>query len=191
MRFAFGLTLALVIALLTGFGVSWYALEDGRFFGALKLGPWAAWPAAGGDAVDPYTRAWLARSGQLQLGRSEGMRFIAIADSGGTPLDRACFYRVEGNTPVATLWIIYARLPGGEVIGLDDRRPFIDSVTLPRNPDGSFAVGAGPDPVPGTWLATTGSGHYELVLDIYDTSVFAGLGATLDVMPAIYPQGCR
>ncbi|MEX0628606.1 MAG: DUF1214 domain-containing protein [Cucumibacter sp.] len=191
MRFVSGLILGIFVALLVGFGASFYALEDGRLFGALRIGPWAAWPGAGTDNVDPYTRAFLARSGQLQLGRSEGMRFIASTDSGGTPLRRQCRYQIDGTTPVATMWTLYARAPDSAVIGVPDRRPFIDSVTIPRHPDGRLTIRAGPGAVPGSWLATPGDGEYMLVLSIYDTSVFAGLGATLDALPVIYPEGCQ
>ena len=190
MRFVLGLLVTLGIALLTGFGASWVALEDGRLFGALRIGVWAAWPSAGSADVDPYTRAFLARIGQLQLGRSEGIRFTARTDSGGTQLRRECRYTVAGGTPVATLWTVYARTADGTVVGDAERRPGIDSASLPRRPDGSFVIHVGPGARPGNWLATPGSGEYELVLSIYDTSVFAGLGATLDTLPVIAPEGC-
>ena len=71
MRFLINLLLMLVVALAIGFGLSWYALTDGRLFGAAQLGPWIAWPRAGSPAPDPYTRAYLARSGALQLGQGQ------------------------------------------------------------------------------------------------------------------------
>lgn len=190
MRLVLGLLVALTVALATGFGASWFALEDGRLFGALRLGPWAAWPGAGVTDADPYTRAWLARTGQLQLGRSEGLRFIARTDSGGTGLRRECQYVIEGTTPVAALWTLYARAPDGAVIGDPEREPAITSTDLPRRTDGTAVIRIGPQARPGNWLATPGTGEYALVLNIYDTSVFAGLGATLNAMPVIVPERC-
>ena len=39
----------LLIALTVGFGLSWYALTDGRIFGAVEIGPWSAWRNVGGS----------------------------------------------------------------------------------------------------------------------------------------------
>ena len=71
----------IAVAIVVGFGLSYYALGDGRLFGALRVGPWLAWPAIGATAPDPYTRAYLARSGVLPLGQGEGVTFTAGSDS--------------------------------------------------------------------------------------------------------------
>ncbi len=92
----------LAVALLVGFGLSWYALTDGRLFGAYQSGPWVAWPQAGSPDPDPYSRAFLSRNGALQLGQSEGLQFVATTDSDGRTLDRICAYRIDGTTPLAT-----------------------------------------------------------------------------------------
>jgi len=47
LRFLGNLLLMLAVALAVGFGLSWYALNDGRLFGAAQIGPWTAWPRAG------------------------------------------------------------------------------------------------------------------------------------------------
>src|ERR1700733_2158639 len=106
----------LAIALVTGFGLSWYALSDGRFFGAYQSGPWTTWLRAGTPAPDPYTRAYLTRNGALQLGLSEGVQFVAPTDSDGQPLSRACRYRIDGNTPTATFWTLVPTAPDGTLI---------------------------------------------------------------------------
>ena len=41
------------VALCVGFGLSWYALCDGRLFGALRVGPWTAWRDVGSPTPDP------------------------------------------------------------------------------------------------------------------------------------------
>ena len=43
----------LLVALVVGFGLSWYALSDGRLFGAIEIGPWSAWRVVGVPAADP------------------------------------------------------------------------------------------------------------------------------------------
>ncbi|MBL8593796.1 MAG: hypothetical protein JNK01_14015, partial [Devosia sp.] len=101
MRFLVHLGAMLLVALVVGFGLSWYALSDGRLFGAIEIGPWSAWRDVGIPAPDPYTRAFIARSGALELGASEGIQFIATTDSDNRRLDRACRYRIDGSTPAA------------------------------------------------------------------------------------------
>ena len=53
MRFLIHLALMIVVALGTGFGLSWYALNDGRLFGAIEIGPWQAWRDVGVPGPDP------------------------------------------------------------------------------------------------------------------------------------------
>ncbi len=43
--------LAGLAGLLIGLGVTFAALRNGVGFGAVKAGPWTAWPKAGGDAI--------------------------------------------------------------------------------------------------------------------------------------------
>ena len=106
----------LVVALAIGFGLSWYALTDGRLFGAAQIGP-----------VDGLAARRLARARSLhaRLPRpqrraaaraSEGVQFVATTDSDGQPLDRACRYRIDGNTPTATFWTLVPTAPDGATI---------------------------------------------------------------------------
>jgi hypothetical protein len=189
-RFVFGLVFAITIALVSGFGSAWYALENGELFVTLSLGPWKAWPAAGTAEADPYTHAYLARSGQLQLGRAEGIRFASSTDSAGLPLKRECRYRIEGETPVASLWTLYAEDEKGALIGHGERRDVIDGVNLPRGNDGRMLVRTGPAPAGPVWLATPGRGPVQFVLTLYDTSLFAGLSAESTPLPEIREEGC-
>src|SRR5690554_4236243 len=79
----FRLLIGLVVALSVGFGTSYYALTDGRLFAAVRVGAWAAWPDVGQPMPDPYSRAYLARTGTLQLGYAEGLQFTASTDDAG------------------------------------------------------------------------------------------------------------
>ena len=67
MRFLTHLLLLIGVALSFGFGLSWFAINDGRLFGVSQIGPWLTWSAAGSPAPDPYTRAYLSRSGALPI----------------------------------------------------------------------------------------------------------------------------
>ena len=65
MRFLAHLLIAVAVALVFGFGLSWLALTDGRWFGVTQVGPWQTWPGAGSPTPDPYSRAYIARTASL------------------------------------------------------------------------------------------------------------------------------
>ena len=180
----------LVVALVIGFGVSWYALTDGRLFGAVQIGPWLAWTRAGSPAPDPYTRAYLARNGVLQLGLGEGMQFIATTDSDGQPLSRACRYRIDGNTPTATFWTLVPTAPDGAMIARADGPPGFQSARIARANDGSAQLYVSKSLAPLNWLEITGDGPFQLLLTLYDTTVFSSAGTGDNSLPSIIREAC-
>lgn len=181
----------IVVALSVGFGLSWFALTDGRLFGALQVGPWAAWPQAGTAVPDPYTRAHLSRTGALQLGQSEGLQFIATTDSDGRPLLRRCRYRIDGTTPVATFWTLVALDPDGINIARPDSPPASNGTRIARANDGSVVLYVSRSLAPRNWLEITGDGPFSLALTFYDTQIFAGFGTAVETLPAITREACR
>jgi len=189
-RFLTHLLLMFAVALAVGFGLSWYALSDGRLFGAYRVGPWAAWPAAGSPTPDPYTRAHIARTGALQLGQSEGLEFVASTDSQGRPLDRACTYRVHGTTPVASFWTLVAEAQDGTNIARSEGEEALHSARLVRNEDGTAVIFVGKRLSPLNWLEITGEGPFSLALTLYDTAAFGGVGSGADTLPAIDREDC-
>jgi len=189
-RFIVYLLYAALIALGLGLGLSYYALTDGRLVGARQIGPWLAWPETGGPHPDPYTRAYLARHGALQLGSSEGLRFVAETDSDGQPLDAACTYLVDGKTPTATLWTLSAVDPDGRNIAVSASLPYLDSYHLTRAADGSAMIAIGPNLVPGDWLEIAGTGAFRLVLRLYDTPIAGGRDWSSSEMPSITRGRC-
>jgi hypothetical protein len=190
LRFVLHLLGAMAVALAVGFGLSWYALTDGRLFGALQVGPWTAWTQVGSPNPDPYTRAHLARAGALQLGLSEGLQFVATTDDSGQRLDRACRYRIDGTTPVAAFWTLQPTALDGAAIARDGGPLAFRSSRIARKPDGSLLLYVSRSLAPQNWLEITGDGPFSLVLTFYDTSVFAGLGTSVQSLPAITREAC-
>ncbi|MEO8758952.1 MAG: DUF1214 domain-containing protein [Devosia sp.] len=190
MRFLLNLLLMLAVALAIGFGLSLYALDDGRLFGAAQIGPWTAWPRAGSPAPDPYTRAYLARSGALQLGQGEGMQFVATADSDGAPLNRSCRYRIDGNTPTTTFWTLAPVAADGSTIARPDGPPGFYSARIARANDGSVQLYVSKTLAPLNWLEITGDGPFSLVLNLYDTTVFSTAGSDDNDLPSIIREAC-
>ena len=123
--------LAGVIGVLIGLGVTYVTLRHGVSFGAVRAGPWTTWPRAGGADIDPYLRAQLTRSGEIPLGATEGVSFIARKDSAGATLNGACSYRVSGQTPQARYWTLTAMTSEGPA-AFQSGRP--QRLHLERNP---------------------------------------------------------
>src|SRR5687767_7010088 len=178
------------VALCVGFGLSWYALSDGRLFGAMRLGPWSAWRDAGSPSPDPYTRAYVARTGALQLGISEGLQFVATTDSDGQRLDRDCRYRIDGTTPVATFWTLVPVDVDGSIVTRPDGPHAFNSTRLAHATDGSLQLYVSKTLSPRNWLETTGEGPFSLVLTLYDPAGFAGVGSAAATLPAIIREAC-
>ncbi len=190
MRFLFHLGLLIGTALLVGFSLSYVALEQGRLFGTYRQGAWLAWPNVGSPRPDPYSLAYGARSGALQLARAEGIRFVAVTDSDGQPLKRNCAYRVDGTMPASAFWTLVATDMSGTLINRETTPPAMHSQRLSRAEDGSVLIRVSSRLAPGNWLEITGTGRFRLVLTLYDSTVFSGLGSLEEALPAILPEGC-
>ena len=189
MRFVLYLLMMCAVALGVGFGLSYYALTDGRLFGVARVGPWTAWPDVGSNAPNPYTRGHLAREASLQLGQAEGLQFTATTDSDGEPLSRACTYTIVGKTPLATFWTLVAVDGEGLNIAAPDGQLAIRSSDIARANDGSIVLNVGTRLMPQNWLELTGEGPYALELTLYDTAVFSGFSSD-ESMPAINRGDC-
>lgn len=190
MRFIVYLLYASVVALGLGLGLSYYALTDGRLVGARQIGPWLAWPDTGNGHPDPYTRAYLARRGMLPLGSSEGLQFVAEADSDGQTLERRCTYLIDGKTPTATYWTLVAVDQKGRNISASNDLIYLDSEHLSRAADGSAEIAVGPTLSAGDWLEIGGTGPFQLVLNLYDTPIVGGLDSGTSEIPSITRERC-
>lgn len=189
MRYLAYLLMMIAVALGVGFGLSYYALTDGRFFAVAQVGPWHAWPDVGSNAPNPYTRSLLARKAAFELGQAEGLQFVAITDSAGEPLTRDCRYRIDGRTPLASFWTLVALDEQGINIAAPDTPLFMRSSSIVRSNDGAIRINVGTQLMPGNWLELGGNGPFQLVLTLYDTAVFSGFSSD-ESMPAIIRGAC-
>ncbi len=189
MRFVLRLLMMIAVALAVGFGLSYYALTDGRLFGAAHIGPWTAWPDIGSPAPNPYTRGHITREAALQLGRSEGLSFVATTDSDGAPLDRSCSYRLDGHVPVSTFWTLSAIDAGWANIAAQGTDAAIRSSEVVRV-EGALLIHVGTRLKPMNWLELDGSGPFSLVMTLYDTTALLGF-TSADTMPSITSEGCQ
>jgi hypothetical protein len=181
----------LTIAIGGGAASVWYALQAQEGVGAVTIGSWTAYPNMGAPDADPYSKARAAREGLLALGRAEGLPFFATRDAGGDQLSRKCSYLIEGSTPPARLWTLYAADRSLRMIAGERRRkPAVQSLDILRNADNSFAIAIGPDATPGNWLSVSGDGPMVFVLTLYDTPVAGSIGVEDVELPQVLKAGC-
>ncbi|GHD06436.1 DUF1214 domain-containing protein [Tianweitania populi] len=184
-----GLTLA--IALGGGAGSVLYALNHSASFGAIRVGPWVALPDVGTPDADPYMQARYAREGSLALGRAEGVEFRASVDTQNQPLSIQCRYAVEGETPPARFWTLYATDEKQvSLTGIGERAAATSSLAILREAETTrFVVEVGAEPASGNWLPISGTGSMQLVLTLYDTPL-ANRSASDTNLPVIRRIAC-
>jgi uncharacterized membrane protein len=109
-RLIFITLLALALATVVGLGSTYMTATRGTELGTLTIGAWTARPKSGTADVDPYSRASIARSGELPIGTGDGIAFSATTDDKKKPLDGRCDVLVSGVTPAARFWTLTLRL---------------------------------------------------------------------------------
>ncbi|MGD9913845.1 MAG: DUF1214 domain-containing protein [Rhizobiaceae bacterium] len=184
--------LTLAIAIGGGAASVWYALQAQEGVGAVTIGGWTAFPSIGTPDADPYSKARVAREGMLALGHAEGLIFIAHRDSAGALLDRKCSYRIEGATPPARFWTLYAGDPSQTVLASARwPAPAIQSQNVLRLADNTISVAFGPHPMPGNWLPVDGDGAYTFVLTLYDSPLSNNPVFSEVELPQVLRTGCE
>jgi hypothetical protein len=183
--------LALVIATVVGVGATWMTSTRGTDFGTLQIGAWTARPKTGTADVDPYSRASIARSGDLPIGQGDGVAFLAKTDDKKRPLDGRCDVVVSGVTPAARFWTLTLYDLKGHLVANSLQRYGFTSEEIIRSADGSFEVRMASRSRAGNWLPTGGIERYTLLLRLYDTPVGVATRTPRDApMPAIATAGC-
>jgi len=183
--------IVLAIAIGVGGGSVWYALDAQSGVGAIRIGSWTAFPDIGTPDADPYTQARVAREGVLSLGKAEGLAFVADKDSNGAALRRECRYAIEGSFPTARFFTLYAADASLDPIATGEpRQAALQSRQLLRRDDDTALISTGDHPLPGNWLAVTGTGPLYFVLSFYDTPIATSTGLSDVRLPVIRKAGC-
>jgi hypothetical protein len=190
MRLALAYVVGICLALFLGLGSAWLAVRSPTPIDAITIGVWQAWPNAGTDAVDPYSRARLSRTGEIPLGSGEGLALFARTDDAGEPLHFFCDYSVIGQTPPARLWTMVVERDDGGPLGRSTAPHALGSDGIVRAPDGNFVVSVSRSPRPGNWISSQGAGRFRLVVRLYDTTARSVTGIQPLVMPRIRRDQC-
>lgn len=181
-----------VLGTLLGLALTFFTLERGFGFGAVRAGPWTGWPKTGSADIDPYARALLSRTGAIPLGTGEGISFLAKTDSDGAPLNPRCEYTLRGPMPPARFWTVSVFTPNGALIDNAAKRYGFTSAEILRASDTPAEITLASTAHPGNWLPTSPTSPYVVVLRLYD-SVLSATAASLDssVMPKLVKGFCR
>ena len=179
------------IGLALGVAASGSILADPPF-GAVTIGPWRVAAKAGSLEADPYTRAALARSGEIPLALGEGLKLVARVDSAGRPLDRRCLYRVGTHTPAARYWTLSLTDADGYPVENAAGRYGFRSSEILRDGDGElFRFMSRRSPMPATGCRSAMSRRFALALRLYDTPLAASAGGIeKSSVPTIEREGC-
>ncbi len=161
--------LAMIGGLVLGLVATVMSLNSGYGFNPMHVGPWTVWPQIGGAGIDPYARAVLSRSGEVPLGRDQGLAFIAQTDSSGAPLDGACEYRIVDPSPAARFWTLTLSDPHGALIANPTERYGFSSADVLRREGGGFEIVVARAARPGNWLSPGDARSFVIALRLYDT----------------------
>jgi hypothetical protein len=190
-RLIFITLLALLLATAVGLGATWITATRGTDLGTLRIGAWTARPKTGTADVDPYSRAAIARSGELPLGTGDGVAFSATADDRKQPLDGRCDVVVSGVTPAARFWTLTLYDQNGHLVANSLQRYGFTSEEVVRGADGTFEIRVAARARAGNWLPTAGIERYALMLRLYDTPVGVATRTQRDApMPSVAVMGC-
>lgn len=181
-------------SLVLGLGSAWFSAQGAAQIDVRKLGSWSTWPNAGTIDTDPYSRAQLARNGELPLGAGEGLALYAGVDENGERLRGRCIYIVEGQTPPARLWTLGLETSAGRPLAERQGKSAIGSDSIFRQADGSFQIVVAPTPQAGNWLSSADSvsksDPIRIVVRLYDTTARTLTELTDFSMPAIRLKAC-
>lgn len=182
---------AFAVALGLGIGSAYLALRGDYPLGAVRLGPWTAWPHLGSSEADPYARSIVTRRSEIPLATGEGLALFASTDSQGRTLDSGCTYTVGTATPQARLWTLTLYDQQGAFVTSDLQRSGFTSAEVLRGPEGRFSIVLSRDVQPGNWLKLPAAGAFSIALRLYDTPASLGTSAVdARSLPSIERQEC-
>jgi len=166
------------------------ALDRELGFNKLRFGPWIGNPRLGGIFADPYSKAMLARSGELPLGGGEGLTLVAERDSAGNALSAHCTYTIAGDVPPARYWTLAVSYRDGRLIDNPSQRFGFTSSEIVRGADGKINLVASSLPRAGNWIPLAGAEPLRLTLRLYDTPLANESGGVQPIWPVITRLQC-
>ena len=155
------------LAILIGFGLTALSLSTGSGLAAKRVSGWKSWKASGHMNADPYTRAFIAKTGQLPLPPNIVQTYFALYDNAHRRLHTSCTYVVESSAVHAKWWTIAAYNHKGEVFKNDYGRYSFNAGSSMIQFDGGFRIFLSQSVQAKNWLPLGDQGPFVLVLRLY------------------------
>ena len=202
MRLAVLILAAAVLGLVGGLGsaltLSGLVSDRIRLGEIVEIDGWRSNWSIGTEAVDPYTKAWIARFGLFALRREEAVYFYTTLDAAGQPLDEECVYALDVDEQPGSWWSVtvydgegylpknaYGRLSfdATKAEDLQSRRVVLSAET----PEAGAETGEDN----GYWISTRNAGAFDVTLRVYQpTPVAIENPAQAFVLPPIERLSC-
>jgi hypothetical protein len=181
-----------VLSLALGLGSAYYGVEHGFAFVSPRSGAWRTWVSAGSLTADPYTRAHIARFGDLPITSASGLTYVADIDGDGRDLSSSCEYEIIAHPLNAIWWSIALYDSDGELIPNKADRHAFNSQNLIVLPDGTQRIALAPEARPGHWLPSGEDHDLVLVLRILRPLSIEQQrqGVVFEGLPTIKKVGC-
>ena len=174
----------------SGLGSTWYVLENGISLDRVRSGPWVLRADAGQPVADPYTSAYIARTGHIPMRLDGAMYFTATTDGDGAELQGNCSYTVYGTAPSGAWWALSLHDREGNLVDNPAKRYSFSSTNVLFEEEGRFRVSVSPTARAGNWLPTGGADVFLLMLRIHgpDPAYVRDPGSA--IMPMIDLEKC-
>ncbi len=157
----------ILIAIVAGLGLTALSLSTGSGLAAKRFDGWKSWKNAGHMDADPYTRAYIAKTGQLPMPPQIAQTYYALYDNAHRRLHTSCTYRVEGPPVSAKWWTIAAYDHKGTVFKNELGRYSFNAASSMIKFDGSFRIYLSQTVQPENWLPVGDNGPFVLVYRLY------------------------
>lgn len=202
MRLAVLILAAAVLGLVGGLGsaltLSGLVSDRIRLGEIVEIDGWRSNWSIGTEAVDPYTKAWIARFGLFALRREEAVYFYTTLDAAGQPLDEECVYALDVDEQPGSWWSVTVYDGEGYLPKNADARLSFDA-TKARDLRSRRVVlsaempeaGAETGEDNGYWISTRNAGAFDVTLRVYQpTPVAIENPAQAFVLPPIERLSC-
>lgn len=143
------------------------SLSTGSGFAAQYQDGWKSWKSAGHVKADPYTRAYIAKTGQLPLPPQLAQTYFALYDNAHRRLHSSCSYLIESPTVEAKWWTLGVYDYSGNIYENAYKRYSFNAESALIKFDGGFHIYVSQTPQPENWLPVGKQGPFVLVYRLY------------------------
>jgi len=156
-----------IVSIFLGLGLTSLSLSIGSGMATDRQGSWKSWKNSGHVNADPYTRAYIAKTGQLPLPPQIAQTYYALYDNAHRRLHTSCTYLIESPTVEAKWWTLAVYDYNGKIFENPLKRYSFNAESAMIRFQGGFNIYASQTPQPENWLPISKLGPFILVYRLY------------------------